>query len=53
MKYYKIELTLSEDNLDVLTEALKTYNGSKRIIAYTIIELIKRQTEIQKEYKKN
>ncbi len=52
MQNYKIELILSEDNLPILTEALTNYNGKKRIIADTMIAIIKRQVEIQKEGKK-
>ena len=48
MANYKIELILTEDNLHILTEALTNYNGKKRLIADTMIALIKRQIEIQK-----
>lgn len=49
---YKIMLILSEDNLLILNEALTNYNGNKRIIADTMIAIIQRQVEIQKEGKK-
>lgn len=48
MQEIKITLILSEDNIQILTEALTNYNGKKKLIASTIIELIKRQVEIQK-----
>ena len=52
MAKYKIELILSEDNLHILTEALTSYKGKKRLIADTMVAIIKRQVEIQKEGKK-
>lgn len=52
MDNYKIELILSENNLAVLTESLTAYKGKNRLIADTIIAIIKRQVEIQKGSKK-
>ena len=52
MNSYKIELILSEDNLPILTEALTSYKGKKRLIADTMVAIIKRQIEIQKQKEK-
>lgn len=48
MNAYKIELKLTEDELEVVKDSLTTYNGKKKLIADCIVALIKRQVEIQK-----
>ena len=48
MNAYKIELLLTEDNVQLVLEALANYKGNKKLIANTLSCLIKRQVEIQK-----
>lgn len=47
-RQYEITLILSEENVQVLTEALNSYKGKSSITAACMISLIKRQVEIQK-----
>lgn len=48
MANYKIKLELSKDSLAVVKEALTSYNGKHKLIAYCILAGIKQQEEIQK-----